>query len=88
VGTLFQRQVWQELRRLPRGQTTTYGALARRIGRPRSARGVGQAMARNSFPPIVPCHRVVGSDGALVGFGGGLSMKQAMLQMEQGSPSP
>jgi methylated-DNA-[protein]-cysteine S-methyltransferase len=88
VGTPFQHQVWQELRRLPRGQVTTYGELARRIGKPRSARGVGQAMARNSFPPIVPCHRVIGSDGTLVGFGGGLWMKQAMLQMEQESPSP
>ncbi len=78
----FYRAVWEHLRRLPRGQTISYGELARAVGRPGAARAVGQAMARNPVPPIVPCHRVVASDGRLGGYGGGLEMKAHLLRME------
>jgi O-6-methylguanine DNA methyltransferase len=83
IGTEFQRQVWAITRAIPRGQTWTYGQVARQAGRsPGAARAVGQAMARNPWPVIVPCHRVVGHDGGLTGFGGGVTMKQHMLNME------
>lgn len=78
----FARAVWEHLRLLPRGQVRTYGELARAVGRPRAARAVGQAMAANPVPPIVPCHRVIGRGGRLTGFGGGLELKARMLQME------
>lgn len=82
VGTEFQRRVWAITRAIPRGQTRTYGQLARRAGSPGAARAVGQAMARNPCPIVVPCHRVVGYDGRLTGFGGGVEMKRKMLQLE------
>jgi len=82
AGTLFQRRVWAITRAIPRGQTRTYGDLARAAGSPGGARAVGQSMARNPWPIIVPCHRVVGSNGRLTGFGGGLEMKQRLLDME------
>lgn len=82
VGTGFQRQVWSLTRSIPRGETRTYGQLAHLAGHPGAARAVGQAMARNPWPVIVPCHRVVGYDGRLTGFGGGLALKQLMLEME------
>jgi methylated-DNA-[protein]-cysteine S-methyltransferase len=83
IGTEFQRQVWAITRAIPRGQTRTYGQVARLAGRPvGAARAVGQAMARNPWPVVVPCHRVVGHDGRLTGFGGGTTMKQEMLNME------
>ena len=82
-ATDFQRRVWKVTRRIPRGQTMTYGEIARQIKSPRAARAVGQAMARNPWPVIVPCHRVVGHDGQLTGFGGGLTMKQRLLEMEE-----
>ena len=82
LGTDFQRRVWSITRAIPRGQTRTYGDIAREAGSPGAARAVGQAMARNPWPVIVPCHRVVGHDGQLTGFGGGLAMKQQMLAME------
>jgi len=85
AGTEFQRRVWVLTREIPRGQTRTYGQLARMAGSPGAARAVGQTMARNPWPIIVPCHRVVGSDGSLTGFGGGVAMKRRMLQME-GAP--
>ena len=85
IGTEFQRRVWDLTRGIPRGQTRTYGELARMAGSPGAARAVGQAMARNPWPIIVPCHRVLGSDGGLTGFGGGVDMKRRMLQME-GAP--
>ena len=85
IGTDFQRRVWVLTREIPRGQTRTYGQLARMAGSPGAARAVGQTMARNPWPIIVPCHRVLGSDGSLTGFGGGLEMKRRMLQME-GAP--
>jgi O-6-methylguanine DNA methyltransferase len=84
-ATDFQQRVWEATRRIPRGRTLTYGELARRVGSPGAARAVGQAMARNPWPVIVPCHRVVGHDGRLTGFGGGLNMKQRMLEMEGAS---
>ncbi len=80
-GTEFQRQVWNELSRIPYGETITYGELARRVGRSGGARAVGQANGRNPVPIIVPCHRVVASDG-LGGYGGGLDVKRALLARE------
>lgn len=82
LGTDFQRRVWALTRAIPRGQTRTYGELAREAGSPSAARAVGQSMARNPWPVIVPCHRVVGHDGRLTGFGGGVEMKREMLVME------
>jgi O-6-methylguanine DNA methyltransferase len=81
-ATDFQRRVWEATRRIPRGQTRTYTEIARQVGSPRAARAVGQAMAGNPWPPIVPCHRVVGHGGRLTGFGGGLDMKRRLLEME------
>jgi methylated-DNA-[protein]-cysteine S-methyltransferase len=82
IGTDFQRKVWAITRAIPRGETRTYGQLARRAGTPAAARAVGQAMAHNPWPIVVPCHRVVGHDGRLTGFGGGVEMKRRMLQLE------
>jgi methylated-DNA-[protein]-cysteine S-methyltransferase len=83
LGTGFQRRVWEATRSIQRGHTRTYGELARAVGSPGAARAVGQAMARNPWPIIVPCHRVVGSSGHLTGFGGGLEMKRRLLKMEK-----
>jgi methylated-DNA-[protein]-cysteine S-methyltransferase len=85
IGTDFQQRVWTIVRAIPRGERRTYGQIACQAGSPGAARAVGQAMARNPWPPVVPCHRVVGHDGQLTGFGGGLAMKQQMLDMEAGS---
>jgi len=82
LGTDFLRRVWAITRGIPRGQTRTYGELARMAGSPGAARAVGQSMARNPWPIIVPCHRVLGSDGSLTGFGGGVDMKRRMLEQE------
>ncbi|MDE2851441.1 MAG: methylated-DNA--[protein]-cysteine S-methyltransferase [Acidobacteriota bacterium] len=82
-GTAFQRRVWAELRRIPFGETISYGELAARIGKPSASRAVGAANGRNPLPVVVPCHRVIGSDGRLTGFGGGLPTKQALLDLEQ-----
>ena len=82
-GTPFQREVWSALREIPAGETRTYGAIARAIGRPKAVRAVGMANHRNPLPLFVPCHRVVGADGTLVGFAGGLEMKRALLAHEQ-----
>ena len=81
-GTEFQHRVWGMLREIPYGETTTYGALAVRLGNPRTVRAVGLANGRNPLPIIVPCHRVIGADGSLVGFGGGLERKRALLAHE------
>ncbi len=81
-GTPFQREVWKLTRTIPYGSTWTYGELALAVGRPRAARAIGQCMARNRFPIIVPCHRVLGSTGNLRGFGAGVEMKRALLKME------
>jgi methylated-DNA-[protein]-cysteine S-methyltransferase len=80
--TPFRREVMEECMRIPAGQTLTYGELAAKVGRPRSARAVGRVMATNPFPLLVPCHRVLGSDGTLHGYGGGLPMKAALLKAE------
>jgi methylated-DNA-[protein]-cysteine S-methyltransferase len=82
AGTPFQRRVWALLREIPFGETTTYGALAARLGRPDAARAVGLANGRNPISIVVPCHRVIGSGGALVGYGGGLDRKRALLAHE------
>jgi len=81
-GTEFQQRVWNLLREIPYGETTTYGALALRLGNPKSVRAVGLANGRNPLPIVVPCHRVIGADGSLVGFGGGLDRKRALLSLE------
>jgi methylated-DNA-[protein]-cysteine S-methyltransferase len=82
-GTAFQQSVWRELQRIPYGQTVSYGELARRIGRPRACRAVGLATGANPLPIIVPCHRVIGADGSLTGFGGGLPIKRQLLALER-----
>ena len=84
AGGGFFLRVWQETSAIPYGETTTYGEIARAVGHPDGARGVGRAMARNPIPIIVPCHRVVGSNGALVGYGGGLERKRLLLDLEAG----
>ncbi len=81
-GTSFQRSVWQALRQIPYGETVAYGELARRLGRQSGARAVGLANGANPLPIIVPCHRVIGADGSLTGFGGGLHIKRALLTLE------
>jgi methylated-DNA-[protein]-cysteine S-methyltransferase len=78
----FQQLVLEELARVPYGETATYGGLAARIGRPRAARAVGGALNRNPIPIVLPCHRVVGSSGRLVGYAGGLDRKRALLELE------
>lgn len=83
-GTPFQQRVWRALGRVPWGTTITYGELARRLGAAGAARAVGQASHVNPVPVVIPCHRVVGEDGALVGFGAGLSVKRALLDLERG----
>jgi len=82
LGTPFQRSVWRAIANIPCGQTSTYGELAIAIGRPNSARAVGAACGANPIPLIIPCHRVVGSDGSLTGFGGGLEQKRWLLEHE------
>ena len=84
AGTLFQSQVWRALCEIPYGETTSYGELARRIGNPRAVRAVGLANGSNPISIIIPCHRVIGSNGSLVGYGGGLPIKQALLALERG----
>jgi methylated-DNA-[protein]-cysteine S-methyltransferase len=81
-GTAFQQRVWQALRGIPYGETRSYGELARGIGRPSASRAVGAANGRNPLPIVVPCHRVIGSDGSLTGFAGGVHLKQALLELE------
>ena len=81
-GTEFQRQVWTALRAIPFGGTISYGELARRVGDPKAMRAVGAANGRNPIPIIVPCHRVIGADGSLTGFGGGLDRKRWLLAHE------
>jgi len=82
-GTDFQLRVWHSLREIPYGQTISYGQLACRVGNPKAARAVGLANGSNPIPIIVPCHRVIGSNGSLVGYGGGLSNKKALLYLEK-----
>ena len=84
IGTEFQLRVWRALREIPFGETRTYGDIARRLGRPGAARAVGMANHRNPLPIFIPCHRVVGANGALTGYAGGLMRKRALLQLERG----
>ncbi|RFU86517.1 methylated-DNA--[protein]-cysteine S-methyltransferase [Streptomyces triticagri] len=84
LGTDFQRTVWAELRRIPYGERRSYGELAESIGAPAAARAVGLANGKNPIGIIVPCHRVVGADGSLTGYGGGLARKQRLLDFEAG----
>ena len=85
-GTDFQRSVWMALRAIPYGVTISYRALAERIGRPSAMRAVGAANGRNPLPIVVPCHRVIGADGSLTGFGGGLPTKRFLLELEGALP--
>ncbi len=84
VGTPFQQTVWSALQKIPYGETTSYGELARRIGNPKAVRAVGLANGSNPISIVIPCHRVIGSNGSLVGYGGGLPIKQALLSLERG----
>jgi len=86
VGTEFQREVWSTLAQIPYGQTWSYGDVARRIGKPQAVRAVGAANGRNPIPIVLPCHRVIGADGSLTGFGGGLPAKQYLLALEGALP--
>ena len=81
-GTDFQQQVWTALQQIPWGTTTSYGQIARAIGRPQACRAVGLANGRNPLPILIPCHRVIGSSGRLVGYTGGLHIKQTLLSLE------
>ncbi len=82
TGTSFQCRVWNALREIPYGETRSYGEIAQRIGQPTAARAVGMANGRNPIAIIVPCHRVIGANGDLTGYAGGLSAKRALLQLE------
>ena len=83
-GTPFQMKVWAELQRIPMGTTTSYARLAQSIGQPNAVRAVARANGDNRFAILIPCHRVIGSDGSLTGYGGGLSRKQQLLDLEGG----
>jgi methylated-DNA-[protein]-cysteine S-methyltransferase len=88
TGTPFQRAVWQELSRIPYGATTSYGEIARRVGCPLASRAVGRANGANPWPIVVPCHRVIGANHSLVGFGGGLGIKRRLLLLEAEADGP
>ena len=83
-GTDFQLRVWNALKEIPYGETVSYGELAKRIGNPKTARAVGMANHCNPIPVIVPCHRVIGANGRLTGYAGGLDVKQKLLELERG----
>ena len=85
-GTEFQQTVWRALQTIPYGETLSYGGLARSIGKPSASRAVGAANGRNPIPIIIPCHRVIGAAGSLTGFGGGLSTKRKLLELEGALP--
>lgn len=87
IGTDFQKQVWKVLESIPFGETMTYQQVAERIGRPTASRAVGAANGRNPLPIVVPCHRVIGSNGRLTGYAGGLEIKEALLNLERGHAS-
>jgi methylated-DNA-[protein]-cysteine S-methyltransferase len=86
-GTPFQREAWHALRRIPCGTTTSYGHLAKRIGRPAAVRAVGLANGANPVAVVVPCHRVIGANGSLTGYGGGMERKRWLLDHERGRPT-
>ena len=85
-GTEFQMQVWRTLRKIPYGRTRSYGEIARHLGQPEASRAVGAANGQNPIPVIIPCHRVIGADGSLTGFGGGLPIKRKLLALEGALP--
>src|SRR5690606_32442185 len=85
-GTEFQRDVWWRLAEIPFGQTISYAQLAARVGKPTATRAVGAANGRNPLPIVLPCHRVIGANGSLTGFGGGLPTKQFLLRLEGALP--
>jgi methylated-DNA-[protein]-cysteine S-methyltransferase len=82
-GTTFQRQVWDALTRIPYGAVVSYKSIAEAVGRPKAVRAVGGANAKNPIPIVVPCHRVIGSNGTLTGFGGGLETKSRLIELEK-----
>jgi methylated-DNA-[protein]-cysteine S-methyltransferase len=82
-GTKFQQEVWRRLSEIPFGETISYGELARRIGNPQASRAVGLANGSNPIPIVIPCHRVIGSNGKLTGYGGGLPIKEKLLALEK-----
>jgi methylated-DNA-[protein]-cysteine S-methyltransferase len=82
LGTPFEKEVWLALQTIPYGETASYGEIARKLGRPSASRAVGMANSRNPLPVVLPCHRVIGSNGSLTGFGGGLELKALMLEHE------
>ena len=86
AGTTFQREVWDALLEIPYGQTTSYGQLAKQIGRADAVRAVGTANGANPMAVIIPCHRVIGADGSLTGYAGGLERKQLLLELEGAMP--
>jgi methylated-DNA-[protein]-cysteine S-methyltransferase len=83
-GTPFQREVWYALTTIPYGETVSYSQLARLLGRPAASRAVGAANGQNPLPIVIPCHRVIGANGSLTGFGGGLAIKSRLLELEAG----
>ncbi len=83
TGTAFQKKVWSQMQRIPYGRTISYGELAQKTGNPKAARAVGGACGKNPVPIIIPCHRVIGENGTLTGFGGGLKVKKFLLSLEQ-----
>lgn len=88
AGTPFQQRVWSALRDIPFGETRSYGQLAQTIGKPSAMRAVGAANGRNPIAIVVPCHRVIGADGSLTGFGGGIDRKKFLLSLEQRNELP
>lgn len=85
AGTAFQQKVWQALQQIPYGETRSYGQVAEAVGNPKASRAVGMANHQNPIPILIPCHRVIGADGKLVGYGGGLNIKETLLCLEQDS---
>lgn len=85
-GTDFERRVWRALRRIPAGRTLSYGELARKLGSPQAARAVGGACGRNPIAVVIPCHRVIGADGSITGYGGGIERKRWLLRHESAQP--
>jgi methylated-DNA-[protein]-cysteine S-methyltransferase len=85
AGTSFQRTVWAALRTIPYGATCSYGLLARRVDRPMAARAIGRANGSNPIPIVIPCHRVIGADGSLTGYAGGVDIKRRLLEHESGA---
>ncbi len=88
AASRFQEKVWQAARLIPYGETRSYGWLAGKIGKPGAARAVGQALGKNRLPIIIPCHRIIGSDGSLGGFNGGIELKKRLLKLEVSATSP